>query len=52
MGNELEQVGPRLRAIRRARGFTLDDVAARAGMSTSTLSRLESGKRQASLELL
>jgi len=52
MANELDQVGPRLRAARRARGFTLEEVAARASMSTSTLSRLESGKRQASLELL
>ena len=49
---ELEQVGPRLRAVRRARGWTLDELASRAGMSVSTLSRLESGKRQASLELL
>jgi quercetin dioxygenase-like cupin family protein len=30
----------------------LEDLAAQAGMSTSTLSPLESGKRQASLELL
>ncbi|GAA1937858.1 XRE family transcriptional regulator [Microbacterium aoyamense] len=45
-------VGPRLRAARQDRGLTLEDVAARAGMSVSTLSRLESGKRQASLELL
>lgn len=52
MGGELDQIGPRLRASRRARGLTLDDLATRAGMSTSTLSRLESGKRQASLELL
>lgn len=52
MSGELEQVGPRLRAARRARGLTLEDLAAQAGMSTSTLSRLESGKRQASLELL
>ncbi|WP_413466783.1 helix-turn-helix domain-containing protein [Microbacterium sp. LRZ72] len=49
---ELEQVGPRLRAVRAARGWTLDELAERAGMSASTLSRLESGKRQASLELL
>ncbi|WP_307866533.1 helix-turn-helix domain-containing protein [Leucobacter chromiisoli] len=49
---ELEQVGPRLRAARQARGWTLEDLAARANMSVSTLSRLESGKRQASLELL
>ena len=48
----LHQVGPRLRAVRQERGWTLDDLAGRAGMSVSTLSRLESGKRQASLELL
>lgn len=48
----LDQVGPRLRAARQARGWTLDDLAARAALSPSTLSRLESGKRQASLELL
>jgi len=52
MTNELAQVGPRLRAARRTRGWTLDELAERAAMSASTLSRLESGKRQASLELL
>lgn len=50
--NELEQLGPRLRTARQDRGWTLDELASRAGMSVSTLSRLESGKRQASLELL
>ncbi len=50
--SDLDQIGPRLRAARHERGFTLDDLAARAGLSASTLSRLESGKRQASLELL
>ncbi|MBD3757057.1 MULTISPECIES: helix-turn-helix domain-containing protein [Microbacterium] len=49
---ETDRVGPRLRAARQAKGWTLDDLAGRAGMSASTLSRLESGKRQASLELL
>jgi transcriptional regulator with XRE-family HTH domain len=48
----LAQIGPRLRDARRSRGWTLDDLAERAGMSPSTLSRLESGKRQAALELL
>lgn len=52
MPENIAQVGPRLRAARQARGWTLDELAARAGMSVSTLSRLESGKRQASLELL
>lgn len=50
--DELASVGPRLRAARKERGWTLDELAERAGMSASTLSRLESGKRQASLELL
>lgn len=52
MDATLDQIGPRLRHARRERGWTLEDLAARAGMSPSTLSRLESGKRGASLELL
>ncbi|MET9000229.1 XRE family transcriptional regulator [Amycolatopsis sp. NPDC004169] len=48
----LHAVGPRLRALRRHRGMTLADVAAATGVSESTLSRLESGQRRASLELL
>ncbi|MBN9612441.1 MAG: cupin domain-containing protein [Actinobacteria bacterium] len=50
--DELRDLGPRLRDARRRRGWTLDELAERTGMSASTLSRLESGKRQASLELL
>lgn len=52
MDPSIEQIGPRLRAARKNRGWTLEDLASRAGLSPSTLSRLESGKRQASLELL
>lgn len=52
MQSEMEQVGARLRGARQHRGLTLDELAQAAGMSASTLSRLESGKRQASLELL
>lgn len=48
----LDTVGPRLRALRRARGITLADLAATTGVSESTLSRLESGRRRAALELL
>src|SRR3954453_20889028 len=48
----LEQIGPRLRAARIKQDRTLEDLATRTGMSVSTLSRLESGKRQASLEIL
>ncbi|EXU62855.1 XRE family transcriptional regulator [Streptomyces sp. PRh5] len=48
----LAAVGPRLRALRRDRGITLADLAARTGVSESTLSRLESGQRRPTLELL
>lgn len=50
--DRISRIGPRLRAARQIRGWTLQDLADRAGMSASTLSRLESGKRQATLELL
>jgi transcriptional regulator with XRE-family HTH domain len=45
-------VGTRLRAVRTRRGMTLADVSADTGISVSTLSRLESGARRATLELL
>ncbi|MFE0268554.1 XRE family transcriptional regulator [Nocardiopsis alba] len=48
----LDVVGPRLRALRRARGITLADLAVTIGVSESTLSRLESGQRRPTLELL
>jgi transcriptional regulator with XRE-family HTH domain len=48
----LAAVGPRLRALRRQRGITLADLSATTGISESTLSRLESGGRRPSLELL
>lgn len=48
----LEGVGARLRALRRRRDTTLAELSARTGISTSTLSRLESGQRRPTLELL
>ncbi len=48
----LSEVGPRLRRIRERRGLTLTGLAAKTGISKSTLSRLESGQRKPSLELL
>ncbi len=45
-------LGPRLRALRERRGSTLARVSAASGISTSTLSRLESGARKPTLELL
>lgn len=50
--NELDQIGPRLRAARHRRGWTLQQLADLASVSPSTLSRLESGKRQPTLDLL
>jgi transcriptional regulator with XRE-family HTH domain len=48
----LETVGPRLRALRQQRGATLAELATATGISVSTLSRLESGGRKPTLELL
>ncbi len=56
MSEELERAvaaaGPRLRELRRQRQLSLDAVAGETGISKSTLSRLESGQRRASLEML
>jgi transcriptional regulator with XRE-family HTH domain len=48
----LDQVGPRLRRLRTHRRLTLTGVAATTGISKSTLSRLETGGRRPTLELL
>lgn len=52
LGDVLAAVGPRLRALRQERDTTLTDLAAETGISVSTLSRLESGQRRPTLELL
>jgi transcriptional regulator with XRE-family HTH domain len=48
----LESVGPRLRGLRIERGTTLAQLSEATGISVSTLSRLESGQRRPTLELL
>lgn len=48
----LAAVGPRLRALRQQSETTLADLATATGISVSTLSRLESGRRRPNLELL
>ena len=48
----LADVGPRLRRIRKEREVTLAALSEATGISVSTLSRLESGLRKPSLELL
>lgn len=50
--NVLDAVGPRLRALRLEKEMTLADMASSTGISVSTLSRLESGGRRPTLELL
>lgn len=48
----LAGVGPRLRALRRARTVSLAALAAETGLTASTLSRLETGKLRPTLEQL
>lgn len=49
---ELSSLGGRLHALRAGRGWTLDELARRAGLSKSYLSRLEDGERQPSIAAL
>jgi transcriptional regulator with XRE-family HTH domain len=48
----LAAVGPRLKALRVQKGLTLAELSELTGISPSTLSRLESGGRRPTLELL
>jgi transcriptional regulator with XRE-family HTH domain len=48
----LEQVGARLKRLRIQRRMTLLEVADATGISKSTMSRLETGQRRPTLELL
>ncbi|MEV4970906.1 helix-turn-helix domain-containing protein [Streptomyces scopuliridis] len=50
--DQLPDVAPRLRELRRRRRLTLETAAARAGLSPAHLSRLETGRRQPSLPML
>ncbi|MEU4540766.1 XRE family transcriptional regulator [Streptosporangium sp. NPDC023825] len=45
-------VRKRIRALRLAQGWSLDDLAARARLSPSTLSRIENGQRRLALDQL
>lgn len=42
----------RLRSLRTARGWTIDDLAARSHLSASTISRLETGHRRLTIDHL
>ncbi len=51
--NEIEQVlRTRLRSLRKTLGLSLDELAARTNLSPSTISRVETGKRTISLDIL
>ena len=52
MAAALDQVGPRLKRLRTQQGVTLTALSQTTGISKSTLSRLETGQRKPSLELL
>lgn len=46
------EVGPRVRALRAGRGLSLSELARRAGIGKATLSGLEAGTRNPTLETL
>ncbi|MFD8804613.1 helix-turn-helix domain-containing protein [Streptomyces sp. NPDC059597] len=48
----LAAMGPRLRVVRERRGVTLADVSRATGISPSTLSRIETGRRKPALEVV
>jgi transcriptional regulator with XRE-family HTH domain len=48
----LHQIGPSLKSWRTKRNLTLDGLSELTGISASTISRLESGKRAPNLELV
>ena len=51
--NQVEQVvRTRLRSLRQTLGLSLDELAARTNLSPSTISRIETGKRTISLDIL
>ena len=48
----MDRIGSRIRAERKARGFSLKEVAQRCGVSTMTLQRIETGKTSPSVAIL
>ncbi|MEV5081083.1 helix-turn-helix transcriptional regulator [Streptomyces sp. NPDC056159] len=52
MADTLAAMGPRLRTAREQRGATLTGVSRATGISLSTLSRIETGRRKPTLEVL
>lgn len=50
--NDTQHIGARLKSWRQKRGHTLEELSAQTGISSSTISRLEAGKRAPNLELV
>lgn len=50
--SEVAEMGRRIRDLRASRGWTLDELARRSGVTKSYLSRLEDGDRQPSIATL
>jgi len=48
----MEKIGRRIRAERKARGFSLKELAEKCGVSTMTLQRIETGKTSPSVAVL
>ncbi|MGI6610943.1 MAG: helix-turn-helix domain-containing protein [Limnochordia bacterium] len=48
----VEQVGLRIRELRKQSGYTLEELGARLGMKGHSVWRLETGRRTPSLELI
>ncbi|MFI5301298.1 MAG: helix-turn-helix domain-containing protein [Polyangiales bacterium] len=49
---ELRRIGLRLRSIRTERGFTQAEAAARSGLHTVQIARLEAGQRNVTISSL
>ena len=48
----MEHIGNKIRTERKARGFSLKELACRCGVSTMTLQRIETGKTSPSVAIL
>jgi transcriptional regulator with XRE-family HTH domain len=47
-----QSLGPRLKALRRTRGWTLEAASERTGLAKSTLSKIENGRMSPTVEVL
>jgi transcriptional regulator with XRE-family HTH domain len=49
--NQLRSLGQKIRAVRRSRGLTQEELASRAGVHPTYLSAVECGKRNLSMSI-